>query len=167
MSQTAIDAELEAELAAVAASSGCELAHVEFRGGTLRVFLDRPDGGVTLDDCSRVAREVSALLDVHDFGKRRYLLEVSSQGLDRELYGPRDYQRFRGRLIRASFEREGHKQTVVGRLEEFRRLDESASGKPTNGNADAGEISLISRDTGERFEIPLRDIRVARLEVEL
>ncbi|MEE8526036.1 MAG: ribosome maturation factor RimP, partial [Thermoanaerobaculia bacterium] len=80
MSQTAIDAELEAELTAVAEGAGCELAHLEFRDGTLRLFLDRPDGGVTLDDCSQVSREVSALLDVHDFGKRKYLLVVSSPG---------------------------------------------------------------------------------------
>jgi len=163
MSQTAIDAELEAELAAVAESSGCELVHIEFLGGTLWLFLDRPDGGVTLDDCSRVSRQVSALLDVHEFGKRPYLLEVSSPGLDRKLFGPRDYDRFRGRLIRASFDWQGKKQTLVGRLEDFR-----PSADADNGHAAAdGEISLISKETGERFEIPLRDIRVARLEVEL
>ncbi len=161
MNQTAIDAELEAELAAVAESSGCELVHVEFRGGTLRLFVDRPEGGVTVDDCSRISREVSTLLDVHDFGKRRYLLEVSSPGLDRKLFGPRDYDRFRGHLIRASFDHDGRKQTIVGRLDDFR----PSSGEPAADGG--GEISLISKETGERFEIPLTDIRTARLEVEL
>lgn len=164
MSQTAIHADLEAEFAAVAAGSGCELVHVDFAGGTLRVTLDRPEGGVTVDDCAAVSRELSALLDVHEFGNRRYLLEVSSPGLDRKLYRPEDYERFRGRLARLTFlvgddaedgGRRG-KRTVVGALEDFRRHE-------TGG----AEVSLREKQTGELLRIPYGDIRAARLEVEL
>ena len=180
MIQTAIDADLEAEFAAVAESSGCELVHVEFQAGTLRVFVDRPEG-VTVDDCSRVSREISALLDVHDFGSKRYLLEVSSPGLDRKLYGPRDYQRFTGHAVRVAYSANGQKKTVVGRLEAFRpdaarpdaaRPDAARpdAARPVAAPSEAptdGEISVVESATGESLDIPLKDIRVARLEVEL
>ena len=140
MSQTAIHADLEAEFAAVAADVGCELAHVEWKGGTLRVVLDRPDEAVTVDHCAKVSRQLSALLDVHDFapggsGDRKYLLEVSSPGLDRKLYRPEDYERFRGRLARVT------------------------AGGP--------EVALREDATGEVLRLPLKEIRTARLEVEL
>ncbi|HRU10899.1 MAG TPA: ribosome maturation factor RimP, partial [Thermoanaerobaculia bacterium] len=116
---TKIDAELVAELESLAAASGCELVHCEFKGGVLRLFIDRPDG-VTLEDCEHVSRQASALLDVADFGSSRYTLEVSSPGLDRQLYRPRDYQRFAGRRVRVTYRpeaAEARKRTVVGRLE--------------------------------------------------
>lgn len=155
MSQIAIDAKLEEEFAAVAANSDCELVHVDFRQGTLRVFLDRPQG-VTLADCQTVSKQLSALLDVSEFGDARYLLEVSSPGLDRELYGPKDYQRFCGQLVRLTFfsGEPRAKQTILGRLQEFRET------------ASSGEISVIEQQTGERYEIALHDIRKARLEPE-
>ena len=162
MSPTAIHADLEAEFAAVAAGSGCELVHVDFRGGTLRVTLDRPDGGVTVDDCATVSRELSALLDVHEFGNRRYVLEVSSPGLDRPLYRPEDYERFHGHLARVTFRPldpgagNPRRRTVVGRLEELRRDD-----------AGEAEVSLRDAQTGELLQIPLADVQAARLEVEL
>ena len=154
MSQTAIDAKLEAEFAAVAAGSGCELVHVELRPGKLRVFLDRPEG-VTIDDCQTVSKQLSAILDVSEFSDRSYLLEVSSPGLDRELYGPRDYARFCGRLVRVTFRADEPptKRTVVGRLEEFRPQDKV--------------ICLVESDTSRRIEIALEDVQKARLEIEL
>ena len=63
-----------------------ELVDVEYlsEGGRwiLRVFVDR-DGGITLDDCVRVSREIGDLIDVKDFFQQPYVLEVSSPGLDR------------------------------------------------------------------------------------
>ena len=74
------------EIEQVAQAVGCELVHAELKGGVLRLFVDRPEGGVTLADCQLVSKQVSALLDVLDFGTGRYVLEVSSPGLDRQLY---------------------------------------------------------------------------------
>ncbi len=155
MSQTAIDAKLEAEFAAVAADSGCELVHLELKPGKLQVFLDRPQG-VTLDDCQKVAKQLSALLDVAEFDPGSYVLEVSSPGLDRELYGPKDYERFRGSLVRVTFFTAGEraKKTVVGRLEAFRPGGEA-------------EIAVVETATGVRHRIPLADVKKARLEIEL
>ncbi len=163
MRQTAFNADLESDLADVVASSGCELVHLEFAGSTLRVFVDRPEG-VTVDDCASVSRELSALLDVHDFGKQRYLLEVSSPGLDRELYRPGDYRRFQGHKVRVTFYTPPPrvKKTITGALEAYRFAGDSDS-----AGKDAGEISVVEAATGEHYEIPLQDIAVARLEVEL
>lgn len=109
--------------------------------------------GVSLGDCELVAKHVSALLDVVDYGTSRYVLEVSSPGLDRELYGPRDYARFVGRLARITFaDEEGRKKTVVGRLRGF-----------------AAERGIVTVDAEGREElaIALDRIRKARLEIEL
>jgi ribosome maturation factor RimP len=151
-----LDADLQAEFESIAESAGLELVHAEFAGGNLRLFIDRPDGGVTLSDCEHVSKMVSALLDVVDFGRQRYMLEVSSPGLDRQLYRPRDYERFTGHKVRVTFfADEGGKRTVVGKLEEFR---------PTDGQD--GEIALLLED-GERLELSLADVQTARLEIEI
>ncbi|HEX4954433.1 MAG TPA: ribosome maturation factor RimP [Thermoanaerobaculia bacterium] len=151
-----LPAELSAELEATAAQLGCELLHVELKGGILRLVLDRADGGVTLSDCEQVSRRASALLDLYDFGRSRYTLEVSSPGLDRQLFGPRDYQRFQGHRVRVTFKPPSarNKRTVTGRLEAFE----------TSGE---GRIEVEVDETGERIEIPLPEVLVARLEIEL
>lgn len=81
-----------------------ELVAVEV-GGTprrprLRLVLDRREGSVTLHDCETVSRQASLLLDEADPFPGPYTLEVSSPGLDRKLYGPEDYARFRGHAVR-------------------------------------------------------------------
>jgi ribosome maturation factor RimP len=158
MADARIDGDLEAELAAVASHAGCELVHAEFRGGTLRIYLDRPEG-VTVDDCTRVSKEVSALLDVLDFGRGRYTLEVSSPGLDRQLYRSGDYERFVGRLIRLTRTdpETRAKETFVGRLEEFR----PAVPEPES------VVVVAESQSGRRREVPLADVKTARLEIEL
>ena len=65
---------------------------------TVRLFIDK-EGGVTIDDCSDVSRQVSAVLDVEDPIAEKYNLEVSSPGLDRPLFTLAQYQRFIGQEI--------------------------------------------------------------------
>ena len=65
----------------------------------LRVLLDNTNG-VTLDDCTRVHRQLSDVLDVHDPIPWRYTLEVSSPGLQRPLFRPSQCQRYMGQPIR-------------------------------------------------------------------
>jgi ribosome maturation factor RimP len=81
---------------------GYELVELEFGGGrgsaTLRVYIDRAEG-VTVEDCERVSREISALLDVHDPIPSAYRLEVSTPGLDRLLRTPEHFARFAGARI--------------------------------------------------------------------
>jgi RimP N-terminal domain len=158
----------------VAAAAGCELVHAAWKGGVLRLILDRAEG-ITLGDCEHVSRQVSALLDVLDFGKGRYVLEVSSPGLDRQLYKPSDYERFLGRLARVTFESPGPsaapgapesapfpagaaKRTVVGRLAEFH---------PAAAPGAAAEVVIVDEKTGARHVVGLGTIRLGRLEIEL
>jgi ribosome maturation factor RimP len=157
--------ELLPELEQVAESAGCELVHAELKGTVLRLILDKPEG-VTLADCERVSKQVSALLDVLDFGSQRYVLEVSSPGLDRPLYRPRDYERFVGRLARVTvLDREtGKKRTVVARLQGFRPGEGAAA---TSVEAPEAKIVLADDRTGAQEVIALRDVKTARLEIEL
>ena len=153
--------ELTPEIEQVAAAAGLELVHAELKGGVLRIFVDRPEGGVTIADCELVSRQVSALLDVLDFGSSRYVLEVSSPGLDRQLYKPRDYDRFAGRLARVTFQdpETGKKKTVVARLQGLRR---------TGGAADEeAQVALADDKSGAPLEVPLKNVTMARLEIEL
>ncbi len=81
---------------------GCELWGIECqRAGrylTVCLFIDK-DGGVTIDDCADVSRQVSAVLDVEDPITDKYNLEVSSPGLDRPLFTLSQYERFIGQQI--------------------------------------------------------------------
>lgn len=80
----------------------CELWGIECqrigRFLTVRLYIDK-DGGVTVDDCADVSRQVSAILDVEDPIMDKYNLEVSSPGLDRPLFTLEQYERFIGKEI--------------------------------------------------------------------
>ncbi len=96
--------ELNALLAPLIADLGLELVGIEFspgRGGSLlRVYVDSPGRPVTIDDCERASREISAALDVNDPVAGRYTLEVSSPGLDRPLFTPAQFERFVGEAVK-------------------------------------------------------------------
>ena len=81
---------------------GCELWGIECqrvgRYLTVRLFIDK-EGGVTVDDCADVSRQVSAVLDVEDPIADKYNLEVSSPGLDRPLFTLPQFERYIGQDI--------------------------------------------------------------------
>lgn len=80
----------------------CELWGIECqrtgRFMTVRLFIDKK-GGVTIDDCAEVSRQVSAILDVEDPISDKYNLEVSSPGLDRPLFTLDQFKRYLGEEI--------------------------------------------------------------------
>lgn len=153
VSYEGVDDRLATELEAIATSAGCELVRVEFKGGVLRLVLDR-EPSVSHEDCSNVSRQASALLDVVDFGPARYTLEVTSPGLDRPLYRPEDYGRFAGRLARITIQPPGErKKTIVARLAGY---DPSGGGKVT-----------VEGEKGETQVIPLPQVLKAKLEIEI
>lgn len=100
--------QLDALIRPAVEGQGYELVDLVFAraagGQVLRVTIDRPPGQgyVGHQDCVRVSREVSALLDVHDVlpAESRYHLEVSSPGIDRPLKKPTDFARFVGQTAR-------------------------------------------------------------------
>ena len=80
---------------------GYELVDLDARvvgRGLLRVYIDHKDG-ITLSDCERVSRQLSAYLDVEDPLPGQYTLEVSSPGLDRRLRTLDHFQKFQNRLL--------------------------------------------------------------------
>jgi len=91
------------------AHEGLEIVDIEFRresrGMVLRLYLDRcgggtEGGGVSLDDLSRVSRQLGDLLDVHQAVPGSYTLEVSSPGINRRLRRPEHFRRYLGKTVR-------------------------------------------------------------------
>jgi len=82
----------------------------------LRVYIDNEDG-ISVEDCQTVSYHVSGVLDVEDPIKEHYTLEVSSPGLDRLLFKPKDFERFTGQVVklRLSYPIEGQRK-FKGRL---------------------------------------------------
>jgi ribosome maturation factor RimP len=103
--------ELEELIQPVVESLDCELWGLEFmtqgRRAVLRIFIEK-ESGVHIEDCERVSRQVSSVMDVEDTIKTEYTLEVSSPGMDRPLYTLEQFKAFVGANIkvrlRVSFE---------------------------------------------------------------
>lgn len=87
----------------VVAAQGHELVELDYKPAghhsLLRVYIDRP-GGTDIEAISKVSREISNLLDVHDPIGNQFVFECSSPGIDRPLRKPADYQRFVGERAR-------------------------------------------------------------------
>ena len=116
---------------------GYELLGVEYlsqgRHSVLRVYLDSPEG-ITLDDCERASRQISAVLDVEDPIHGQYTLEVSSPGVDRPLFTADHYRRFQGQPVslRTRTPVEGRRKftgTITGVTDETVTLADLESGE--------------------------------------
>lgn len=84
---------------------GYEFVGLEYssnpKNPSLVIYIDRP-GGIAVEDCERVSREVAAVLDVEDPIPGHYDLEVSSPGLDRPLFTLEQFERFSGEVAQVS-----------------------------------------------------------------
>jgi len=82
---------------------GYEVVDIDFRphptDGLLRIFIDKP-GGIQLEDCEVVSKQVSGVLDVEDPIPGQFNLEVSSPGLERPLRKQQDFTRFAGETVK-------------------------------------------------------------------
>lgn len=149
-----IDHEMEVRIEAL----GFELVDIRWGGSkrrpSLRVRIDRPDStpgnGVTVDDCARVSRAVEPWLDQREDLPERYVLEVSSPGVDRPLLRDRDYQRFRGERVAVK----GHDILA----EKARRLEGELLGLDDG----TGAVRLRLPD-GDEVSIPREEIAGANL----
>jgi len=132
---------------------GLEMVDIEFqfeRGRwILRVFMDR-EGGVTVDDCSNVSRELGHLVDAESIIDYPYVLEISSPGLNRPLRKENDFIRSIGKMVKLKM------STPINRRRNFTgRL----------ANVTEGMISLLV-DDNNLVELPLKEIDKARLKYE-
>jgi len=103
----------------VAAEKNLEFVHSEIggtkRNPTVRIFIDKPDG-VTIEDCTEVSGLVEAVLDADDFISSSYVLEISSPGIERELYSVEDFQRFTGKQVRIKADAINGQRNFSGRI---------------------------------------------------
>lgn len=112
---------LKAMIAPVVEALGCEFWGLEYlssgRLALLRIYIDRAEEGVTVEDCEKVSRQVSSLMDVEDPISGEYTLEVSSPGLERPLYNLEQFQRYVGEdvALKLRFPYEGRRK-FKGRL---------------------------------------------------
>lgn len=114
----------------VCREEGVELVHVEYQressGRTLRLTIDRP-GGVRLDDCAAVSRQLDDLLDAKLDHEASFRLEVSSPGPNRPLGRTGDFERFRShrariRTVRALDGRRSFTGELLGLFEDGVRV---------------------------------------------
>ncbi len=143
---------LESVSRSVAEETGYELVDVafvkEYQRWVLRVFIDHPDG-IGLEDCEKVSKALSAVLDAGDPIPHEYTLEVSSPGLDRPLKTDDDFQRFQGSTIKVK---------TFGPIEGRRNFKGSLVGMK-DGN-------IIVSIEGEEKQIPRDQVASARLVPE-
>ena len=144
---------------AVVEREGYELIDVEFvteQGrAILRMYVDTvPPGdehrGVTVDDCSRLSRIISDVLDVEDAVSGNYNLEVSSPGLFRPLTKPVHFERVTGQRIKVkTYQKIEDRRVFTGKLI----------------GLDAGTLTV--EVDGQRYALALEDVAKANLEPEL
>lgn len=127
-----------------------ELVDVEYvkEGGTwyLRAYIDK-EGGITVNDCEAVAREMNEILDREDFVEDSYVFEVSSPGLGRPLKKEKDYVRSMGKEVEIRTYR------AINREKEFYGILDAY---------DAATVT-IEQENGEKLTFEKSDIALIRL----
>jgi ribosome maturation factor RimP len=116
-----LDLELKERIERELDSLGYELVKLEtfFRGRrtVLRIFIDRPDAAVSVDDCVRATKALGLLLDGAAAIPGPYNLEISSPGFDRALTKPEHFRRFRGGRARIEYrDAGGGRATIIGEI---------------------------------------------------
>ena len=142
---------------------GYEAVEVEWAGSSarplIRIRIDKVgavgDEGVTVDDCARVSRVLEAWLETVEAMPERYVLEVSSPGVDRPLRRPRDFERFVGKKIAVK-----GSAPLAGRAT---RLEGELLGLV---QAEGEERVRLRLPGGDEVEIPRREITGAHLVFE-
>ena len=133
---------------------GLELADVEYvpEGGYnyLRIYVEKPDGNTSLDDCVELSTRIDGIAD--ELIKEKFYLEVSTPGLERKLKKPADFIRFSGKKVKiyTKSQVEG-KKTFEGRLEKFENET----------------IFLLDNNTEKVYEIPLSKLKKSNLIYEM
>ncbi len=151
-------AEVADQLDARVEALGFELVEVQWAGSSarpiIRLRVDRPegDGSVTVDECAQVSRAIEPWLDEVEALPERYVLEVSSPGVDRPLVRPRDFDRFAGEdvVLKGKVPLAGDARRLEGRLLGF------------DAGEDGGVIHL-RLENGDEVRVPREWVTRANL----
>jgi len=134
----------------VVESMGYELVGIEYHSsehhGVLRIYIDH-DEGITVDDCAKVSRQISAVIDVEDPIEMAFDLEVSSPGINRPLFKLTDYQKYAGAMVKIKL------GVALNGRKNFNGIIQSV---------DENQQVIIDVDN-EIFELPYQDIAKANL----
>ncbi len=153
MQNNEIVSEIERLIDPILTEKSFELVDLEYKsegkGKIVRVFIDK-QGGVNMDDCSVVSRELSILLDVHDIIPSSYNLEVSSPGLTRQLKKPADFGKNIGKKLRLKLLNPIKKQYVLRNV----------------NLVDFVDSTINIEYEGNNYDIPLSSIVKANLELD-
>ena len=125
---------------------GCDLLP-QGRQATFRVYIDQI-GGVTIDDCSKVSHQISAMMDVYDPIQSKYTLEVSSPGIDRPLFEIEHYRQHIGSRIKVRLN-----VAMKGRRQ-YRGILKQVEGET---------ICLLVEESGEEVIVPFSMVERANL----
>ena len=100
---------------------GCKVWGLELFGRrsnqTLRIFIDKNEG-ISVEDCEKISKHVSKVLDTENDFSQNYMLEVSSPGLDRKFFYNEQYKDYINESLKVTFFDSQNKKTIKGRLEE-------------------------------------------------
>jgi ribosome maturation factor RimP len=150
-----IESKINELIAGDIAAAGYELVRLEIKGGgkyaTLQVMAERHDGaGMTVDDCAKLSKAITAKLEADPELADRYDLEVSSPGIDRPLVKLQDYLRFQGHVAKVELEApiEGQKK--------FQGKIERVSGDAIEFGTEKGAVN-VSFDAIEKAKLVLTD----------
>jgi len=146
-----MEEEMERLIEPLLKERGFELVDLELsRQGKrllVRFFIDRLEGGITVDELAEVNQELGSILDLENVIEGSYILEVSSPGLNRRLRKPKDFQKRLNQIVVVE-----SKEKINGRRH-FRGVLVGADGEG---------ITLVV--DGESFFIPYDKIKRANLE---
>ena len=131
---------------------GIELVDIEVKkqknGHLLRIFIYKT-GGINIDDCENVSEQLSRILEVEDIFPGKYLLEVSSPGLDRPLKTQKDFKRCIGELVNVEIDEDEKNKRIFGKVIDV---------------TDSSVVLAINKEK-ESFEISFEKIVKASIEI--
>jgi ribosome maturation factor RimP len=142
---------LRRELVPLIESCGLELVDLNFfqRGSkiNLRLFVDKPAGGINVEECASLNETIGRFLDERDIIQQSFILEVSSPGLDRPLTSVRDFMRAKEKKVKVFLRQPfQEKRELEGKIKDV----------------GASSISLEVTDTKQIVKINLQEIIKAR-----
>ncbi|MDC9729021.1 MAG: ribosome maturation factor RimP [Methyloprofundus sp.] len=129
---------------------GYECVGIEYsshpKNGFLRIFVDK-EGGVQMEDCTKVSHQISGVLDVEDPIAGEYNLEVSSPGVDRPLFKIQQFERFIGQIVQVNL---------------FKPVDGRRNIKGVIEKVEGDDVYLLQE--GHTYKIAFQAMSKARLE---